>query len=246
MRVDFMVIGAQKCGTSSLAMQLAAHPEICFSRIKEPGYFQQTEDWQAGLEAYHRLYTPEEDQICGESSTMYTFLPEWLNTHQRLHAYNPELKLIYIMRQPVERIISNYAHRVVRRTVEGPPETAVFANPAYVNRTRYGIQIRPYLELFGRDNIMLLIFEEYIADQPATLEKIAGFLGISPQAYPFEHESVALHKSTGRWYVSPSLNKLTYSSAVRQTLDIVPLSFAGAPSGYVAPGLRPASSLGAR
>jgi hypothetical protein len=155
---------------------------------------------------------------------MYTFLPEWLGTHQRLHAYNPDLKLIYIMRQPVERIVSNYAHRVVRRTVEGPPETAVCANPAYISRSRYGVQIRPYIELFGRDRIMLLIFEEYIADQPATLAKIASFLGISPQAFPAEQESVALHPSTGRWYVWPSLNKLTYSPAVRRTLDLVPLS----------------------
>ena len=217
-----MVIGAQKCGTSSLASQLAAHPEICFCKIKEPGYFDRTEDWQAGLNEYHALYAPEEGQICGEASTMYTFIPEWLGTHERLYAYNPGLKLIYVMRQPVERIISNYSHRVVRRTVEGPPEEAVLQNPTYVNRTRYGVQLRPYLELFGRDQIQLILFEEYVADQPKTLTQICEFLGIAPPHPGEEQKDVVLHKTVGDWFISPTLNKLTYSDNVRWILDHVP------------------------
>src|SRR3990172_564869 len=106
MRVDFMVIGAQKCATSTLARQLAYHPDICFSKPKEPAYFNRTQNWQEGLEKYHQLYSPVEGRICGEASTMYSSLPEWQGTHSRLFAYNPELKLIYIMRLPVERVIS--------------------------------------------------------------------------------------------------------------------------------------------
>lgn len=222
MLIDFMVIGAQKCGTSSLAKQLAVHPEICFCKIKEPGYFHKTDDWEAGLEEYHSLYAPAAGQICGESSTMYTFLPEWRGTHERLFAYNPELKLIYIMRQPVERVISNYAHRVVRRTVEGPPEVAIFANPTYINRTRYGVQLRPYLELFGRDKILPIIFEEYIADQTRTLGQIAEFLDISRDGFPTDHKEVVVHKTAGSWYLPPSLNKLTYSDTIKTMMDYIP------------------------
>ena len=72
-RANFMVIGAQKCGTTSLARQLSEHPEICFSDEKEPGFFNSTTDWKLGLEEYHRLYSPSLGQLCGEASTMYTF-----------------------------------------------------------------------------------------------------------------------------------------------------------------------------
>ena len=199
MRVGFMIIGAQKCGTTSLASQLAAHPDICFCRLKEPGYFHRTEDWEAGLEGYHALFSPLEGQLCGEASTMYTFLPEWQGTHSRLFAYNPSLKLIYVMRQPVERLLSNYGHDLVRGRVRGRPEAVVFEDPVYINRGRYGVQIRPYVELFGRENVLLLIFEEYVADQVRTLQDVARFLAISTG--PFDDLAPAVeHQTVGEMY----------------------------------------------
>ena len=183
-KVNFMIIGAQKCGTTSLAEQLAKHPEICFCKTKEPAYFNTTADWQAGLSRYHALFTPAPREICGEASTSYTFLPEYPETHSRLYSYNPELKLIYIMRNPVERIMSHYAHRLSLGRINALPENEVFARPDYINRTRYSYQIGPYLELFGRKNILLLLFEDYIHHQEETLKQTALFLGISPETFP--------------------------------------------------------------
>ena len=60
--------------------------------------------WEADLASYHALYSPAPGQLCGEGSTMYTFLPEFDKTYERLFAYNPDLKFIYIMRSPVERV----------------------------------------------------------------------------------------------------------------------------------------------
>lgn len=200
MLVDFMIIGAQKCATGSLAAQLANHHEICFCKIKEPGYFSQETNWRVGLEAYHKLFTPEDGQICGEASTMYTFLPEIQQTYTRLYEYNPSVKLIYIMRQPVERVISNYAHRLARGHIKAPPQEVVFTQPELINRSRYGVQIRPYLDLFSHRQILLLIFEEYIANQQKTLLRIANFLNIDPR--PFTNtESVHKHKSVGESYL---------------------------------------------
>ena len=193
MRVDFMVIGAQKAGTTSLAAQLAAHPQICFCKEKEPGYFHKTEAWAEGLDEYHKLYDPTPGQLCGEASTYYTFFPEFRETHKRLHDYNPSLKLIYVMRQPVDRVISHYTHNRVREIDVRPPEIAVFSDAAYVDRSRYGVQIRPYLELFGPENVMLLVFEEYTADQIAALYRIADFLGI--ERTPFAVDRLNDHRS---------------------------------------------------
>lgn len=224
MLVDFMIIGAQKCGTTSLATQLADHPAICFCAEKEPGYFNQTADWRAGLDGYHALYSPQEGQICGEASTFYTFLPEWPETPQRLFEYNPDLKLIYIMRQPVERALSHYTHNLVRSLDTRSSNEAIFAAPEYVNRGRYGVQLRPYLELFDRDNLLLLIFEEYVADQVGALRRIADFLGIDPQPFVLA-ETEAKHKSVGEPYLKyDSMRSFVKTSAFQRLRTIVPES----------------------
>lgn len=198
--VDFMIIGAQKCGTTTLADQLAGHPEICFSRIKEPGYFNEHVDWQDGLEKYHTLYARQAGQLCGEASTMYTFFPEYQGTPERLYSYNPDLKLIYIMRHPVDRVVSLYAHNFVRNIEKRAPHEAVLRDPDYVNRSRYGMQLEPYVKLFGRERILPLVFEEYIADQSSTLQTVARFLGVSPDGFVVEEESHS-HKTVGTPYL---------------------------------------------
>ena len=231
MLVDFMVIGAQKCGTSSLAGQLAQHPQICFCSKKEPGYFDRTEDWEATLDEYHKLYSPAAGQICGEASTMYTFIPEWQGTHARLAAYNPDLKLIYMMRQPVERIISQYSHRLVRGTVRDDAEIAVFADPAYVNRSRYAVQIRPYLELFGPEKVLLLIFEEYTHDPLSILGRIAEFLDVRPDAFQ-SVDLTARHRSAREWYLRDSYRKMQSSTVLRAVASKVPSSMRRAARPY--------------
>lgn len=223
MLVDFMMIGAQKCATTRLAQQLGNHPEICFCKIKEPKFFNNNQNWKDSLEQYHSLYSPALGQICGEASTMYSSLPEWQRTHSRLYAYNPNLKLIYIMRQPVERVISFYAHQLIRREVKGPPENIVFANPSYINRSRYGVQIRPYLELFPRENILLLLFEEYVRDQVKVLNQIAEFLGVSSNGFQ-NIDAYPKHSSIGEGIIKPPFLNIVTTSPVQALLKWIPSS----------------------
>lgn len=222
MLVDFMIIGAQKSGTTSIAAQLAAHPQICFSSEKEPGYFHKMEDWRADLADYHSLYHPDPGQLLGEASTFYTFFPEFRGTAERLYDYNPALKLIYIMRQPVERVISHYTHNLVREIDTRPPDLAVFQDPRYLYRSRYAVQIRPYLELFGPDNVLLLVFETYKDDQIATLYRIAEFLGIAPQ--PFDGtDTTPHHQSVGQPYLrSEKLRNFTHTGVFQKMRSVVP------------------------
>lgn len=182
--VDFIIIGAMKSGTTSLSYHLSQHPEIFFSRDKEPGYFNKNENWQKGIETYHKLFEgAKEGQLMGEASTMYTMAPEYLDTHKRLHDYNPHLKLIYIMRDPIERIISNYAHNYVRKRVKTDLETEVLQNESYVTRSLYYYQIKPYLETFDKDQIMLICFEEYTDNPKSFLQDICNFLSIDSSFY---------------------------------------------------------------
>ena len=137
MQVDFMIIGAQKCGTSSLASMLSQHRQICFCKAKEPHFFSRHEDWATRLDVYHRLFSPRPGQLCGEASTSYSFLPEHGPTHERLHEYNPALRLLYLVRDPVERILSQYNHELLRGWTRGPLEVEVLENPTYLDRSRY-------------------------------------------------------------------------------------------------------------
>ncbi len=220
-----MIIGAQKCATTTIADELAGHPEICFCQIKEPCYFDRTMDWRDSLATYHDLYAPQPGQICGEASTTYTFLPEWTDTHQRLHEYNPALKLIYIMRHPVERVISNYTHRLVRDTVQTTPEKAVFQDPVYLNRSRYGVQLRPYLDLFGRDQIKLVIFEEYFADPLTHQRDLARFLEIDADYFHRRAgKERSANKSVGEYYLGPRMEKLKQAPLLKQMRNFVPPS----------------------
>lgn len=222
MLVDFMMIGAQKCGTTGLAAQLAAHPSVCFSRIKEPAFFNETANWREKLDEYHSLFDPIEGQICGEASTMYTFLPECLDTHDRLYEYNPDLKLIYIMRQPVNRIVSHYTHNLVRGIVKEAPEQVVFDDPTYINHSRYGVQIRPYLQRFTPDNILLLLFEEYVKTPDVVLQQVADFLQIDPTRFEDPDESEK-HQSTGRAYLKyEAARKFVGSDAFQSVREYIP------------------------
>lgn len=225
-RVAFMIIGAQKSGTTSLAHQLAQHPQVCFCCTKEPGYFNRVVDWRSGLSEYHALFAPTTGQLCGEGSTMYTFLPEWQDTHRRLHEYNPALKLVYIMRHPVERIVSHYSFRFVRARVKESPEVAVRTDPTYVDRSRYGMQLGPYLALFGRAQILPLIFEEYTANPRAVLEEVARFLEIAPE--PMASIDTGVKGATaGNEALSDSARKVARSRVVTALKPLLPSKLRG-------------------
>ena len=127
---------------------------------------------------------------------MYTFLPEFGGTHERIHAYNPDVKLVYVMRDPVERILSNYAFRRVRRLTADSPESRSVTDPTFVNRSRYGMQLRPYFELFPAEQIHLMVFEEHLADPTGSLKELAGFLGVAPDGFASVEET-SRHSSTG-------------------------------------------------
>jgi hypothetical protein len=218
MLVYFIIIGAQKSGTTSLAGQLAQHPSVCFSRVKEPGYFNRVKAWEDNLDEYHGYFDPEDGQICGEASTMYTFFPEWLNTHTKLCSYNPNLKLIYIMRNPIERIVSQYSHDFVRGLVKDSPEDVVLRNPEYINRSRYSLQIKKYYQCFPSENILLLLFEDYVQNPSETIRGIAKFLEISPTGFN-DIDFSPKHQSVGPTYLKfRPLKKLRDSSLIRTIL----------------------------
>jgi hypothetical protein len=118
--------------------------------------------------------------MCGEASTTYTFFPQYRQTAHRLYHYNPNLKLIYLMRNPVERMISQYTHEYLRGKIRTNLEDELLGNPTYINRSRYGVQVRWYLEYFPRDQLLLMTSEELKKCTSRSVERVIDFLGLPP------------------------------------------------------------------
>ncbi len=176
---DFLVIGAMKCATTTLHEQLAHQPGICMSHEKEPNFFSDDSQYARGLDWYRSLFRDARpDDLCGESSTHYTKLPTHPAAVARIADALPRVKLIYVMRHPIERLVSHYRHErtVARIGRDVGFEVAIQQVPELIEYGRYAYQLAPYLETFGPGRI-LPVFLRRLIDQPqAEIERIGRFL----------------------------------------------------------------------
>lgn len=118
MKVDFIILGAMKAGTSTLYEILKNHPEISFCKEKEPHFFSITTDWRNETEKYHKLFNKEKGKIYGEASTSYSLYPECnLNIWHDIYAYNKKMKFIYIVHNPIDRVVSHYMQYYLKRQI---------------------------------------------------------------------------------------------------------------------------------
>lgn len=199
-RPNLFIIGAMKSGTTSLHRYLAAHPQVFMCEPKEPGYFVKELNWKRGPDWYSRLFEPAGDaKVIGESSTHYTKLPSYQGVARRIHDFNPAARLVYVMRDPLDRAISHYWHNVrdLREEAERRDmPAAVRRDPRYIAYSDYAMQLEPYLDLFGRGQITLLTFEELTADPAATVGRLCGWLGLE--------NSVPRETFSARWNVRPA------------------------------------------
>ncbi len=175
---DFLVIGAMKCATSTLHEQLGRQPGIFVSDPKEPGYFSHDAVYARGPEWYAALFEDAgPSDLCGESSTHYTKLPTHPKCAERIRRDLGEVKLVYVMRDPVERLVSHYVHAWSMREIRMPFERALDAHPELVDYGRYAMQLEPYLAAFGRDAVLPVFQERLQAAPQAELERVCRFLG---------------------------------------------------------------------
>jgi hypothetical protein len=189
---NLFIIGAMKSGTSSLHEYLHQHPDIFMTRFKEPQYFApHTTRWgqrwgqgepypHPGMQWYLDLFQDAgRVKFAGESSVSYTAAPWVTGCEQRIYAFNAEARLIYIMRDPVERALSHYWHFVNDGREDLDPLAAVSRKTDYLARSDYARQLRPYLDRFGHDRVYTLTLEELETDPPETVRKIFRWLGLN-------------------------------------------------------------------
>ncbi|HAC66379.1 MAG TPA: sulfotransferase [Cyanothece sp. UBA12306] len=180
---DFIIIGAMKCATSSLHEQLAKQPGIFMSELKEPNFFSDDEQYVRGIDWYLSHFSDASpDEICGESSTHYTKLPTYPHTIERLQKYLPNAKFIYVMRHPIDRLISQYIHEWSQRVITVDINQAIYQHPELIEYSLYTKQLKPYFEAFGKGRVFPLFFERILSNKQQELEGICEFIGYKGQA----------------------------------------------------------------
>lgn len=203
--LDFMIVGVQKGGTTALSYFLAQHPQLALAESKEVHLFD-APDYPFGSSREHinMQYAPHfrqaaADVLWGEATPIYCYWPEIAAELQR---YNPALKLIMILRDPVERAISQYAMETVRGHDSLPLWLALLMEPyrlwrdpqrrpngarrchSYCSRGNYVAQLNNLRRYFPDEQILVIENGDLVNQHQATLEKVCHFLGVSAEQLP--------------------------------------------------------------
>jgi Sulfotransferase domain len=204
---NVLVIGAMKAGTTTLHAWLSQHPEIAMSTIKEINYF--VSDRTDRDPAWYARHFDSRAPFRGESSTSYTKFPQRPGVPQRIHALLPDARLIYVLRDPIERTVSHYLHAVQRgREHRSLTEAlAVLEDNLYVDPSRYHLQLEQYWPYYPPTRILLLTTSELHRSPGAALGRVTAFLG----AEPFQFETERLENVSDRRGQDTALGRLIES-----------------------------------
>lgn len=194
---DYLIIGAQKAGTSALHGWLVRQPGVSEPRRKEVHYFSLYYD--RGKHWYRDVLDPQPGELCGEASPIYLFHPE---APSRVLEHNPHVRIIALLREPAERAWSQYRMNVGRgdeklsfaealekederlsRELRQDPraydrEGSAFQNHSYLSRGAYATQLKRWMGLFPREQFLVLKAEEVFANPVPELNKVIDFLGL--------------------------------------------------------------------
>jgi len=214
---NFLVLGAARCGTTSLHYYLAEHPDVCMSSIKEPNYFLFDENGQPCIDdrrivaksvpeqsRYERLFTKPASAI-GEASPLYLYNRE---TPGLIRKATPDARLIAIAREPVERTWSHFVYvnddladgtvSAFREAIErelGLPYEPYRTGTHFVRLSAYAEQLERYRDVFPAGQLLVIGYDDLIRRTPETLARICRFLDID-DGFAFD-TSVQYNPSSG-------------------------------------------------
>jgi hypothetical protein len=205
MLVNFVIGGTQKGGTSALDSFLRQHPEICLPTTRKELHFFDREEENTDYKKYHANFKPKpQHRVIGEASPIYMY---WETAPYRIWKYNPKMKWILALRNPVERAFSAWNMETRRGKEKLPFSKAIEKEPArcrealplqhrvysYLDRGFYAHQVRRLFNIFGRDNVLVLLSEELRNEHQKMLGRVFEFLDVDssfapPEASVFEQE----------------------------------------------------------
>lgn len=180
---NVLIIGAMKAGTTSLYMDLCTHELAHFVGDKEPGALCSDEVLNPeGMKRYEAIYAKARpDQLRCDASTAYSKRPDMDGVADRAVRVLPEgFKVIYLVRHPVDRIISQHHHELIEGRVGPCIDEEVRRHARYVHYSRYNYQLAPWLSAIGRDRVRVIRFEDYASQRQSVVDELFKFLEMSP------------------------------------------------------------------
>jgi Sulfotransferase domain len=182
MKPNLIIIGAQKSGSSSLHHYLNLHPDISMSETKELDFFVESLNWKNGLDWYQSQFNGTA-AIHGESSPSYTMYPNFTGVPERMHSLIPDARLVYIVRDPIERIVSHYLHQWYRkRRLNSSMDILVDPDEKrslhYIRTSSYYLQLSQYIEFYDISRILVISLEEMKRSRANTMRKVFQFLEV--------------------------------------------------------------------
>jgi len=206
---NLFIVGAAKAGTNSLWFLLKQHPEIFMTEselVKEPGYFSNLIGISNEAKYLELFAHASQEKYVGEASTSYLTDPA---SAKRIYQFNPDAKIIIMLRNPIHRAYSLY-NWMVQEGYEYSPtfeaalaqeekrknknipnlifETQYFYNYMYISSGLYSTQIARYVNLFGRKNVFIGLFEEFIDDTKSLLMRIFDWLEIEKKSLKLDKQ----------------------------------------------------------
>jgi len=201
---NFMIVGAQKSGTTTLYDILAQHSDIYLSSTKESKFFVEEEKYSKGIEFYSKEYFSKYngEKAIGEIDPEYIFFEDV--PHRLRYDISKDLKLIFILRNPVARAYSHYLMTYKRGWDDLSFQEAILAEPdrieqdffskhhqSYISRGYYSKQIKRYLEYFPIENMRFIIMEDdFIQNKEETISNLLDFIGVS------KNENIDIYKKS--------------------------------------------------
>lgn len=177
---DFIVIGTMKSATTTLFRWLGAVPGVSTPAVKEPNFFSHDAVWDRGLDWYQALFADVcEGDLTGEASVLYTDPKYSPAAAERIAKCLPEVRLVCLLRDPVQRLRSHYRHEVQRSREQRTFLDAIAdPNAAYIRRSRYYTALEPFLARFQEDRLMILAMDEAVSPPYAGWYRMLELLGV--------------------------------------------------------------------
>lgn len=196
---NFLIVGAQKAGTTSLFDILNQHSQIYIPPEKELHFFDYETEVNKGLKYYSKYFSAAGNaKAIGEASPSYLFYPEV--APRILKLLGEEVRIIILLRNPAERAFSQYKMMFAQGHENRPLKEAISANrkslanginfdriTSYLDRSLYAFQLKNYFNNFPKENIRIMLFEDdFVENRKATISELQRFLGV-------DHQELSIH-----------------------------------------------------
>lgn len=190
MKVNTFIVGAPKAGTTSLHYYLQQHPEVCMSAIKEPNFFTAANvsdlyydvDPILNEDDYHLIFSDLKKKVVGEASVSYLYYPLIAD---KIFEYNPKAKIIILLRNPVQRAFSHYlmdkrlglCNVSLLEIIDNPQKHPQFYHQ-FVELGLYFSQVKRYIDVFGKEHVKLLMYDDLKLKVTSLLSSVFQFLSL--------------------------------------------------------------------